>query len=407
MHGTVNVKVPYHETRIYFSSTSVGPIGRSRAGCGERRPGAGRGVRRACRRCARRSVPPACTGSAGSGAARARHGRRCARLRARRAHSRVVERRGYRPERGALRAFLMVCVRNEAISRKRSSPSVMSPPNSAPPRHAAFGIDVAERVAIRTALSTLAARTARRDRTRLLGRLHPSGDRIAPGHSARHDQEPRRTRAAQTRPLSEPTGFFMNHIDQEAELYALGMLDDDERARVDEHLTTCEACTVRVGEAESAVAALIDSTQVRPDDAARGLVAGRGRRGVCARRARLARAERRHARSAEHRRDAARHDGRQPLRSRAVSGTPAAPRSRPKRSTNGTASGTRSSSTADPAWRVVFVRPDGTRDPAARIRAPRRRIDRISRADGAGASIELEDAAGHIIGSVRPMVNPE
>ena len=55
----------------------------------------------------------------------------------------------------------------------------------------------------------------------------------------------------------------MNHIDHEAELYALGMLDDEERARIDEHLLTCEPCTVLVGNAEAALAALIDSTQER------------------------------------------------------------------------------------------------------------------------------------------------
>lgn len=55
----------------------------------------------------------------------------------------------------------------------------------------------------------------------------------------------------------------MNHIDQEAELYALGMLDDAERARVDEHVATCDACAVLVGQAEAAMAALIDASQAR------------------------------------------------------------------------------------------------------------------------------------------------
>jgi RNA polymerase sigma-70 factor (ECF subfamily) len=60
----------------------------------------------------------------------------------------------YRPERGALRAFLMVCVRNEAISRKRSSVRHLASEQRAAAAPA-FGIDVAERVAIRTALSSL------------------------------------------------------------------------------------------------------------------------------------------------------------------------------------------------------------------------------------------------------------
>ena len=54
----------------------------------------------------------------------------------------------------------------------------------------------------------------------------------------------------------------MNHIDHEAELYALGMLDDDERARIDEHLLTCIPCTVRVGEAEAAGTGLETSMDV-------------------------------------------------------------------------------------------------------------------------------------------------
>lgn len=60
----------------------------------------------------------------------------------------------YRPERGALRAFLMVCVRNEAISRKRSAVRHVASERCAVAAPT-FGIDVAERVAIRSALSTL------------------------------------------------------------------------------------------------------------------------------------------------------------------------------------------------------------------------------------------------------------
>jgi len=60
----------------------------------------------------------------------------------------------YRPERGALRSFLIVCVRNEAISRKRSAVRHVASEQRAAPTPA-FGIDVAERVAVRTALATL------------------------------------------------------------------------------------------------------------------------------------------------------------------------------------------------------------------------------------------------------------
>ncbi|HET9096655.1 MAG TPA: zf-HC2 domain-containing protein [Candidatus Baltobacteraceae bacterium] len=40
------------------------------------------------------------------------------------------------------------------------------------------------------------------------------------------------------------------HIDELAELYALGALDDAERARVDLHARSCTDCATRLGEAE-------------------------------------------------------------------------------------------------------------------------------------------------------------
>src|SRR5438552_18715103 len=46
------------------------------------------------------------------------------------------------------------------------------------------------------------------------------------------------------------------HVDENAELYALGTLSDSERAAVDAHVATCASCAHRVGEAEEAVAAL-------------------------------------------------------------------------------------------------------------------------------------------------------
>lgn len=44
------------------------------------------------------------------------------------------------------------------------------------------------------------------------------------------------------------------HIDDDAILYALGALEDAERARVDEHARDCAQCAQRLGEAEVAVA---------------------------------------------------------------------------------------------------------------------------------------------------------
>jgi anti-sigma factor RsiW len=50
------------------------------------------------------------------------------------------------------------------------------------------------------------------------------------------------------------------HLDDDAEAYALGLLDASERERVEAHITTCEPCLRRVGEAERTVMALVDAT---------------------------------------------------------------------------------------------------------------------------------------------------
>lgn len=48
------------------------------------------------------------------------------------------------------------------------------------------------------------------------------------------------------------------HIGDDAALYALGALDDAERARVDDHVAQCEDCTRRLGEAERDATLLIE-----------------------------------------------------------------------------------------------------------------------------------------------------
>jgi hypothetical protein len=54
------------------------------------------------------------------------------------------------------------------------------------------------------------------------------------------------------------------HLDDDAELYALGLLEAAERDRVDEHVRDCAACAERLGRAEGAVAALVERTQGAP-----------------------------------------------------------------------------------------------------------------------------------------------
>jgi RNA polymerase sigma-70 factor (ECF subfamily) len=60
----------------------------------------------------------------------------------------------YRVERGSLRAFLIVCVRNDAIARMRSSMRAVARERSVAPV-VTSEIDVAERVAVRSALGAL------------------------------------------------------------------------------------------------------------------------------------------------------------------------------------------------------------------------------------------------------------
>jgi hypothetical protein len=60
-----------------------------------------------------------------------------------------------------------------------------------------------------------------------------------------------------------------DHVGENAELYALGALDPQERANLERHLANCLSCTREVGQAEAAVAMLDDATipQVAPPPA--------------------------------------------------------------------------------------------------------------------------------------------
>jgi hypothetical protein len=75
---------------------------------------------------------------------------------------------------------------------------------------------------------------------------------------------------------------FEPHIGQNAELYAVGALDAEERAAVDEHIAQCAECLRRVGEAEETVLAL-ERVTIPPSPAARGRASLRfARRGISA-----------------------------------------------------------------------------------------------------------------------------
>lgn len=199
----------------------------------------------------------------------------------------------------------------------------------------------------------------------------------------------------------------MNHIDQEAELYALGMLEDEERARVDDHLANCEPCTVLVGQAESAVAALIDSTQQRRPQqrrtwwpmavAAAFAVAAAGMLGqnIVMRGAlgsdgvMLAAMVNSHFAHAQFQSP---HGGEIPAK---------AVYERHGKWYEVLADGA-------PAWHVVFVRPDGTRDPgnAEFVRRGPASIVYLAPTEPV-RTIDLEDSAGNVIGIVHPVLEAE
>lgn len=54
------------------------------------------------------------------------------------------------------------------------------------------------------------------------------------------------------------------HLDDDAELYALGMLENEDRARIEAHLRDCDMCLQRVGRAEATVAAMTESLAAMP-----------------------------------------------------------------------------------------------------------------------------------------------
>ena len=165
----------------------------------------------------------------------------------------------------------------------------------------------------------------------------------------------------------------MNHIDQEAELYALGMFDDDERARIDEHLATCAPCTVLVGEAEAAVAAL---GLLGQNVVMHGALGNDG--------ALLATMVDSHF---DHAQFQAPGGGEIPAK---------VVYERHGKWYEILADGT-------PAWHVVFVRPDGTRDAATAEFARRGAASAVYLAPSTPVrTIELEDATGHVIGIVNP-----
>jgi hypothetical protein len=60
----------------------------------------------------------------------------------------------------------------------------------------------------------------------------------------------------------------MNHLDDDAELYALGLTGSDRGAEIEAHLAACEECRARVAAAESVAASLAAALPPMPASAA-------------------------------------------------------------------------------------------------------------------------------------------
>lgn len=195
----------------------------------------------------------------------------------------------------------------------------------------------------------------------------------------------------------------MSHIDHEAELYALGMLDEAERDRIDAHIATCDACVRKIGAAEAAVAGLADVSLRAPQH--------RLPRWPLALAACFALAALGLAGGVFHLQGELDRDGTilatmvdshfEHMQFTTPRGAPLGAKAIYER--HGAwyeilADGT-------PPWHVVLVQPDGTRDLEAAGFARRGASSvMLVRPAAPVQSIELDDSGGHIVGSLRPVL---
>ena len=191
----------------------------------------------------------------------------------------------------------------------------------------------------------------------------------------------------------------MNHLDDEAELYALGMLDPAERERVDDHIRTCDACLRRVGAAEETVAALAAPALVRARSRPWSAAVAVASALACA--ASLAVAVGLHRETDADGAAIARLVDSHFAHVQFVTpaGAPIAAKAIYERHgawyiivANGA-----------PAWHVVLVEPDGTRAPVAGAFARRGQSSILTiDAPPRVRAIELDDEGGRLVASVRP-----
>ena len=167
---------------------------------------------------------------------------------------------GYRPERGALLPYLIACVRREALDAIRGAKRRHL-------REVRAGADVPSAVDEIAALDPLEARRVARALERISAVQRDVIVRAYYGHRtlaevAQDTNLPLGTvksrLAAALRSLhSELTeGSPMNHLDDDAELYALGLTERERSAEIEAHIADCAGCRARVVAAEAAAASL-------------------------------------------------------------------------------------------------------------------------------------------------------
>jgi hypothetical protein len=118
----------------------------------------------------------------------------------------------------------------------------------------------------RLCAAVAAVRTTHRYRTRVRRRAHANGNRRSDQRAARDGKKPHIAGVAKTCDGAGAVRIMrahLDHLEEQAELYALGLLSSADTERVDAHARTCLECTQRLGRAEAAVAALVDATAPR------------------------------------------------------------------------------------------------------------------------------------------------
>ena len=120
-------------------------------------------------------------------------------------------------------------------------------------------VDPVETQRLQAALAEASRGTADGAHARVLWKQDPRRDRAGAERSARHDQKPHLDGHAQ---IADGPGkcrgdpLVTEHLGENAELYPLGILDDDAAREVERHIALCSACAERVAQAEAVAASL-------------------------------------------------------------------------------------------------------------------------------------------------------